>query len=97
MAQPSRFQGVAPSGFEVIEEPDPAPEKPPRELGLLVLALKALSQRAIAAIADLFCLFTCVGVWYLWYLIPDPSPTQIISLTIFALFVLAANWLVRRR
>jgi hypothetical protein len=83
--------------FEVIEEPDQAPEQPPKEFGLLVLALKALSQRAMVALANSFTFLTMLGAWYLWYLTPDPSPTQIVSLTIFALFVLAANWLVRRR
>lgn len=84
--------------FEVIEEPD-APvesEKPPIGLGLLLLALKALSQRALAAIADLFTLFTVFSVWWLWYSILDPNPNQIVALSIYALFVLAANWLVRR-
>jgi len=60
------------------------------------LALKALSQRAVAAIADLFTLLTVFGAWWLWHSIPDPNPNQIVALTIFAMFTLAANWLVRR-
>ena len=91
--------------FELVSEPDEVPEqpsarpavdKPPRELGLLLIALKALSQRAIAAIADMFTLLTVFGVWWLWWAIPDPNPNQIVALSIFAIFVLAANWLVRR-
>lgn len=85
---------------EVIEEPEPgqpSPEQPPRELGLLMLALKSLSQRAIAAIADLFFLATVASAFWLWAVTPEPNPHQIVSLTIYALFVLAANWLVRRK
>jgi len=87
--------------FEVVQDDPPAAgtaaETPPRELGLLLLALKALSQRAIAALADLFFLATAASAWYLWYLTPNPDSRQIVSLTIYAAFVLAANWLVRRK
>lgn len=88
--------------FEIVEEPDQpatdtAAEKPPVEFGLLMLALKALSQRAIAAIADLFFLLTVASSFWLWTVTPDPNTYQIVSLTIYALFVLAANYLVRRR
>ncbi len=62
-----------------------------------MLALSALSQRVIAAATTYFTLLTVFGAWWLWYSIPDPSPTQIVSLSIFAAFILAANWLVRRR
>lgn len=91
MAEPIRWQP------EIVEEPTPETEKPPRELGLLLLGLKALSQRAIAAIADVFFLATVASAFWLWYLTPEPNPQQIVSLTIYALFVLAANWLVRRK
>lgn len=63
----------------------------------LMLALTALSQRAIAAATTYFTLLTIAGTWWLWWSIPDPSPTQIVSLSIFAVFILAANWLVRRK
>jgi hypothetical protein len=68
-----------------------------RATNLLALALKALSQRAVAAIANLFTLVTMAGTWFLWWKTPDPNPAQIVSLSIFAAFVLAANWLVRKR
>jgi hypothetical protein len=86
--------------WEVVNEPDevePVSAPPPRELGLLLLALKALSQRAITAVTNLFTIITMTGTWWLWYKTPDPNPTQIVSLSIFAAFVLAANWLVRRK
>lgn len=84
--------------FEIIEEIDePSTAEKSAATSLLLLSLKTLSQRAITAIADLFMLATVAGVWWLWYSIPDPNPNQIVALSIFAAFVLAANWLVRRK
>lgn len=85
--------------FEVVPD-EPEHQPPEREAagtGLLLLALKALSQRAVAAIGNLFTLTTVFGAWWLWYTTPDPNSHQIISLSIFAVFILAANWLVRRK
>jgi len=42
-------------------------------------------------------LITCAGAWWLWYLTPSPTYQQIVHNSIFALFVLAANWIVRTR
>lgn len=85
--------------FEVVPD-EPEQQPPEREApgtGLLLLALKALSQRAVAAIGNLFTLITVFGAWWLWYTTPDPNSNQIVSLTIFASFILLANWLVRRK
>lgn len=79
--------------FEVIEEN----ETEPAAVAGVMLALRALSQRAIVAAADLFTLLTVFGAWWLWWSVPDPNAYQITSLSIYALFVLAANWIVRRR
>jgi hypothetical protein len=80
------------------DEPESAPEpQEDKHLSLLLLGLKTLSQRALTAISDLFTLVTVFGAWWLWHETPDPNPAQIVSLSIFAAFVLAANWLVRRR
>ena len=64
---------------------------------MLVLGLKTLSQRALGAIADLFTLATVFSAFYLWFLTPTPNVFQIASLTIYAVFVLAANYIVRGR
>lgn len=99
-------QGVVP--FErvpeepaVIETSEPATvrENPVNKVAadMLMLALSALSQRAVAALGALFSLLTVASAFWLWYLTPDPSPTQIISLTIYSMFVLAINWLVKRK
>ena len=88
-------------GFEIVggtevEQP-PAPSANGLHIAMLTIALKALSQRALTAAMDLFCLITCTGVWVLWYVTPNPNPQQIVHNSIFAVFVLAANYIVRRK
>jgi hypothetical protein len=85
-------------GFEVIDGGgDPAPQASNVQIAMLTLALKALGQRALTAAMDLFCLITCSGVFVIWYLTPAPTVFQIVHNSIFACFVLAANWIVRTR
>lgn len=87
-------------GFEIVggtETEQPVPQASNVQIAILTLALKALSQRALTALMDLFCLITFAGAWYLWVLTPDPTSFQILHNTIFAVFVLAANWIVRTR
>lgn len=88
--------------FEVVSNEDEAqPERHPVSVAIdnaatqaLVLGLKTLSQRATAAVAEL----ASVGsAFVLWYLHPDPNVFQIVSLSIYAVFVLACVWLVRSR
>lgn len=87
------------TGFEVIEGGGdaPAPQASNVQIAMLTIALKALSQRALVAATDLFTLITCSGAWWLWYLTPEPTTFQIVHNSIFALFVLAANYIVRRK
>ena len=84
------------AAFEVVEDDMPV-AAPKRDTGLLLLALKTLSQRALAAIADLFTLATVGSAFWLFFAIKDvPTVFQIVLAAIYALFVLAANWIVRR-
>lgn len=82
--------------FEVEEEPTHSYAQEAAYSGLL-LALKALSQRFVIAVANLFTFVTVFGVWWLWRSIPDPSPTQIMALSIYATFTLAVSIIVSRR
>lgn len=89
-------------GFEVVggteaEPPASQPQASAAHIAMLRIALTALSQRAAIALMDAFTLITCIGVWYVWYLTPNPNTFQIVHNSIFALFVLAANWIVRGR
>lgn len=88
--------------FEVIEETDPQPSAGKRDLpaeggaAVIFLALKALSQRALIALESLFTLITVGSAFWLWMSIPEPSVHQLVGLGMYAVFVLAANVIVRR-
>lgn len=87
-----------------MEEDDPAetrdstvPGTTDRATDLLFLSLQALSKRTIIALSNLFCLLTVGSVFVLFYsIVPAPNTFQIVSATIYAVFVLAANAIVRR-
>ena len=82
---------------EVIED-DESSERQDNSVAasLLALSLKALSQRALVALESLFTLITVGLVFVVWMSIPEPTTHQIVSMGIFAGFVLAANVIVRR-
>lgn len=88
--------------FELVQEEDPVETRgePSQEnnagLDILLLSLQALSKRAIVALSNMFCLLTVFSVFVLFYNIPKPDTYQIVALTIYAVFVLAANAIVRR-
>jgi hypothetical protein len=88
--------------FEVVQDDEltdrPAARTAPDEVGtsLLLLGLQTVGKRFVAALADLFCLVTVASAFFLWNAIPSPNVYQIVSLTIYAVFVLAANWIVRK-
>jgi hypothetical protein len=90
--------------FEVVPDDPPAADKPDGSgpandagASLLFLGLQTVGKRFVAALADLFCLVTVSLAFFLWYITPSPNVLQVVSLSIFALFVLAANWIVRSR
>jgi hypothetical protein len=84
-------------GFEIVGGTETEPQASGVHIAMLTLALKALSQRALVAIADLFTLLTVGSAFWLWASIPAPNDRQIIALSIYACFVLAANYIVRRK
>ncbi len=88
-------------GFEVVGGTETEQKAAPADNGaairLVMLALASLSQRAVIALADLFTLFTVSSAFWLWNSIPEPNDRQIVSLAIYGLFVLAINWIVRRK
>ena len=83
------------SRFQVVEN-EPS-EDHSASTAAMLLALKALSQRALVAIADLFTLLTVFSAFWLWYSIKEPSVYQLTELGMYGLFVLAANVIVRRK
>lgn len=82
--------------FIPVEVPDEPSKAETAAASALMLALKALSQRAIAATKDVFTLLSVGSGFVLWLNIPDPKPTQIVALSIYAAFILAANVIVRK-
>lgn len=62
----------------------------------LLLALKAISQRAFVALLDTFSLITSAAVFWLFYSFENPTVYQIVHASIFAMFVLSINWVVRQ-
>lgn len=91
-------------GFEPVPDPPSAgeptaPAKPASEqiaLNMMVLALRSLSQRFVTALADLFGLFALLLGWHLWLQVPQPDTHQLVWLGLYAIFALAASWMVRR-
>jgi len=86
-------------GFEIVGGTEAAPGPDPNAVAvaMITLGIKTLSQRAMTAATDLFTLLTVASAFWLWWSIPAPNDRQIIALSIYALFVLAANWIVRGR
>jgi len=85
--------------LEPVPETDPPEADKSHDAGMtmLVMGLGALSKRALAAMPALFAVPAVGSAFLLWYLTPKPDVYQIVSLTIYALFVLTACWLVRTR
>lgn len=91
-------------GFKLEAVPDEDERIPPAEsrsdgfaTDALFLALKALSQRALVALAALFASFTVALVFWLALTIAaNPSVYQIATLAIFAVFAIGINIIVRR-
>jgi hypothetical protein len=95
MAEPKR-------AFELVQEDEEpvasstVPGTSDRATELLLLSLQALSKRTVVALSNLFCLLTVGSVFVLFYNIPNPSVTQIVALSIYAVFVATINVIVRR-
>jgi len=64
---------------------------------LIMLALKSLSQRTLIAISNLFTLLTVGSAFWLWMTMAgDPTVRQLVALGMYAAFVLAVNWIVKK-
>lgn len=94
--------------FERVSDPEPElrvnpppPQSPPFlqsvSIQMLGMALAALGQRALLALSACFTLLTVGSGFYLWLQTPNPTDRQIVSLTIYAVFILLINWLAKRK
>lgn len=60
---------------------------------MLMMGIKALSQKFIVALSRFFTLATAGSAFYMWYLaLPTLDTQKIVGLTIYSAFVLALNW-----
>lgn len=84
-------------------EPDPPPATSPQAaqqqavaIQMIRMALSALWQQYVIALSHLFTLASGGSCFVLWLLTPDPNQHQLISMGMYAAFVLVANVLVLR-
>lgn len=96
---PSEYLGVPePPGTGPTYQPPQQPRGEAVAASVLLTALRALSQRSLIAIGNLFTLTTAASAWWLWYVtMPTPSVLQLVGLTLYGVLILALNWLVLRR
>ena len=95
---------MAQTGFEVVEGDETVVQHPATAkvdhaaaTQMLMLALKALSQRALVAASTLFTAAGLFSAWWLWSsVLPNPTTFQLVGLGGYAIFILALEW-VRRR
>lgn len=95
-----------PAGDDPLDLPGaPAVSLPPRVTqavervawGMLGTALKALSDKALVAVSNLYAMLLAASAFWLWSrVLPSPTMPQLVGLGMYGLFVLAML-LVRRR
>ncbi len=98
------MSGSAKKAFTLIsEEAEPAPTPTNTDTlasaysHMLLLALSAVSKRALTAITNLFTLGLVASAWWLWNrILPDPTPLQLVGVGTYAAFCLLID-LIRRR
>lgn len=95
----SRLQEVGTEEIPELLSAEPPKEHAANKIAgdTILLALSALSQRTIVALGQLFTLLTVASAFVLWFVTPEPTVYQLVKLGLYALFVLGANWIVRRR
>jgi hypothetical protein len=65
---------------------------------VLLLSLRALSQRALIALDGLFVLITTMSAFWLWLVtMPEPSILQLVGLGLYGILIVCLNVLVLRR
>lgn len=81
---------------QTTQQKKDAAEETSAALQLLLTAVGALSKRVLIAISNLFTLMTVASAFWLWFKTPNPDTFQLVSLAMYAMFILAVNYIVRR-
>lgn len=86
--------------FSIVEDDDQTPKSSMAEtagMQALILGLQALSQRTVVALSKIFVLLATMSAFALWWrVMPDPTQAQLIGLSLYAIFVLAASFIARK-
>ena len=83
--------------FRVVEDEDQSPAQNAAAQTIL-LALTALSQRAIVSLASLYSVLLIGSVWYLFLVtLPNPNVLQLVGLAIYVGCVLAGHVIRRNK
>lgn len=86
-------------------EPDPATPAASQDIArkaqenavaiqMIRMALSAIWQQYVIAVSHLYVLASGASVFVLWLSTPDPKPSQLTAMGMYAGFVLASNLLV---
>lgn len=102
---PASFFGdgtAEPLSSPVPPPPPPRPSSTAAEqqaaTGILMLALRALSQRAVTGVANLFVLLGAASAFWLWLtILPSPSILQIVAVSIYGMLMVVLDWMVLHR
>jgi hypothetical protein len=89
MAEPFKLEVVPETDSEQSDKSDAG-------MAMLMMGLKALSQRALIALSACFTLITVGSCFWLYMSRSTLDPQELILCGMYALFVLAANAIVRR-
>jgi hypothetical protein len=85
-------------GKVTMAAPPPQPLVESAATSILLTALKALSQRTLIALGNLFVLAAAGSAFWLWLVtLPSPSIQQLVGLGLYGLLMLALVHLVLRR
>ena len=101
---PNRLRPISEDTFDpnaLAQPPAPPSQSAPEEIpgaSILFTALKALSQRTLIAISNLFVLAAAGSAFWLWLVtLPSPTVYQLVGLGLYGLLMLALVHLVLRR
>ena len=94
-----RFQPIddTPAALSTAAPPPPPTDQAQAARNLLFIALRALSQRTITALTNLFSVYLVALVFAaFWHVLDDPTPYKLGAVGGFAAFCLMTD-IVRRR
>jgi hypothetical protein len=99
MSQPARkFQVLAEEELAEAPAPKTPDEASQRNMQLLLLSIRIVSQRFITAVSHLFTAAMVGSALLLWWrALPDPTPLQLVGLGMWAVFLLAVEFIRRTR